>query len=272
MLRSLNSGVSAMQQFQGELDVIGNNVANSNTTGYKTARVDFADALSQTLRGNGAGGAMQIGTGVGTDSISNKFIQGAVNRTDNDMDLAIAGDGFFVVSTPGTGAQYVTRAGNFHKDTSGYLVTSGGLRVQGYTDGTLTTLGDIQINNNITGSTEEVASYSFGKDGTLNVRLTDGVEFVRGQVLLQNFRNPQALLKEGENLYSGMSAAGGLAQPAAADTNGLGSLVPGALEMSNVDLATEFAALITTQRAFQASSRIISTSDEVLQEIVNLKR
>jgi flagellar hook protein FlgE len=103
------------------------------------------------------------------------------------------------------------------------------------------------------------------------VQLQDGTLFARGQVLLQNFRSPESLIKEGNNLFSGLSAAGALAAPAAAGTNGLGNIVPGSLEMSNVDLAAEFSDLITTQRAFQASARIITTSDEILQELVNLK-
>src|SRR5437667_11876818 len=100
MLRSLNSGVSAMQQFQQEMDVIGNDIANVDTTGFKSARVDFADQLSQTLRGTGADGSMQIGTGVGTNSISNQFSQGVINRTGSQTDLAVSGQGFFIVEEP----------------------------------------------------------------------------------------------------------------------------------------------------------------------------
>jgi flagellar hook protein FlgE len=261
-------------QFQGELDVIGNNIANSNTTGFKSARVDFADALSQTMGGSGAGTSIQVGTGVGTDAITNEFLQGTINRTGGINDLAISGDGFFVVRNAATNAQFVTRAGAFHLDSSNFLVTSDGLRVQGFNDPTLTAQGDIQIDNvgAPLASVAPVASYNFGSDGTINVRLTDGTQFVRGQVLLQNATNPEALLKEGDNLYSNLANAGPLAAPAAPNTNGLGLLVPTSLELSNVDLANEFAQLITTQRAFQASARIITTSDEILQEVVNLKR
>jgi flagellar hook protein FlgE len=109
------------------------------------------------------------------------------------------------------------------------------------------------------------------------VRLTDNSEYTRGQILLQRFNDPQALMKEGQNLYSGLGAAGPLGgssspTPAAPLTNGLGTVVSGALEGSNVDLANEFASMITTQRAFQANARVITTSDEMLQELVNLKR
>jgi flagellar hook protein FlgE len=274
MLRSLNSGVSAMQQFQQSMDVIGNNIANVNTTGFKSARLDFSDALSQTLGRSGSGGAMQVGTGVGTETITNQFVQGAISQTGTNTDLAVSGSGFFVVRDPVGGGDYATRAGDFHIDSSGYLVTSNGLRVQGYSDAGLTARGDIQINNTGApgGSAAGVESFSFDKLGVVTVRLSDGTDFVRGQVLLQNFQSPQALMKEGNNLFSGIANAGPLSQVETPGTNGLGYLMPSSLELSNVDLANEFATLITTQRAFQASARIISTSDEVLLELVNLKR
>jgi flagellar hook protein FlgE len=274
MLRSLNSGVSAMQQFQQGIDVIGNNIANVNTTGYKSSRIDFADALSQTLRGTGPGGAMQVGTGVGTNAISNQFIQGAITQTGSLTDVAISGGGFFVVRDTLSGAEFATRAGDFHLNSNGYLVTANGLRVQGYSDSGLATRGDIQVDGTGTPGdpTAEVSSFGIDKLGQITVRMSDGAEFVRGQLLMQSFQSPQSLVKEGNNLFSGMASAGALAQTEVPGTNGLGSIVAGSLEMSNVDLANEFASLITTQRAFQASARIISTSDEILQELVNLKR
>lgn len=273
MLRSLDSGVSAMEQFQQRMDVIGNNVANVNTVGFKGARVDFADALSQTLQGPGPGGSIQVGTGLGTNAITNQFVQGAITHTGGPTDLAISGNGFFVVKDPTSGAQYVTRAGDFHLDVNGYLVTSSGMRVQGYTDSGLATTGDIKIDNTGApgGSTSPLAAFSFSSNGSVIVELQDGTQFTRGQVLLQNFQSPESLLKAGDNLYSGMAAAGPVGGLAAAGTNGNGSIMASSLEMSNVDLAGEFADLITTQRAFQASARIITTSDEILQELVNLK-
>lgn len=272
MLRSLNSGVSAMQQFQGRLDVIGNNIANVNTTGYKSARMDFADAFSQTLQAAGPGVAMQIGSGVNTAMISNQFTQGAITATGTPSDLAVSGDGFFVVRNTVTGGQFYTRAGDFQLDKDGYLTTVEGYRVQGYSDAGLTTLGDIKVDNTGGPSTELVKNFAFTSDGKLNVTLNDGREFVRGQVLLQRFNNPQGLTKQGNNLYSASAAAGPLATMAAPNTNGIGTIQGSSLETSNVDLAGQFADLITTQRAFQASARIITTSDEVLQELVNLKR
>ncbi|HYG23414.1 MAG TPA: flagellar hook-basal body complex protein [Verrucomicrobiae bacterium] len=313
MLRSLNSGVSAMQQFQQRMDVIGNNIANVNTTGFKGARIDFADAFSQTVGSGSASGSMQIGTGVGTNAVSNQFRQGAVTSTGVTTDLAVSGNGFFAVRDNLTDADYVTRDGSFHLDNSGHLVTADGFRVQGYSDSQLTTRGDIVIDATdmqatrvaaattardaaaaalagdptnttlqeslataeaelTTAQNLKMASFSINSEGKINVRLNDGTEYVRGQVLLQNFQNPQALTKEGSNLFSGMTSAGPLADISAPGTNGLGSVKSGSLEMSNVDLANEFSSLITTQRAFQASARIITTSDEILQELVNLKR
>jgi flagellar hook protein FlgE len=275
MLRSLNSGVSAMQQFQQQMDVIGDNIANVNTTGYKDARVDFADALSQNLQMTGSGGATQVGTGVITDSITNQFTQGPINSTGGKNDMAISGNGFFVVKDSVSGASYATRAGDFQIDSSGYLVTSSGMRVQGYTDAALTTVGDIKIDNNngaTPAPTAAVQSWTFGTDGKISVTLSDSTTFTRGQVLLQNYTSPQSLIKQGDNLYANLTAAGPLAAMAVPNTNGVGYIKGQALESSNVDLSTEFSTMITAQRAFEAGSKIITTSDEMLQTLVNLKR
>lgn len=289
MLRALQSGVSGIQQFQNRLDVIGNNIANSNTIAFKAARTDFADAFSQTLQvssasSSGAGQAgMQVGSGVSTSAVKNIFTQGALNRTGVGTDLAIDGDGFFVVTDPVSGTEYVTRAGDFRLDSNNYLITNKGLRLQGFNAANNTSSGargDIQIDANLapatTSPTATMTTFSISRDGSINVHMSDGTQFMRAQLLLQRFSDPQALLKEGDNLYSGIASAGPLggATPVAAapNTNGLGGIESSALELSNVDLANEFANLISTQRGFQACARIITTSDEILQELVNLKR
>lgn len=283
MLRSLSSGVSGLQQFQGQLDVIGNNIANSNTIGYKSARADFADAFSQTLQMSSAAtpnssglSPVQLGSGVVTSAIKNQFTQGALNRTGVQTDLAVSGEGFFMVKDAVSGTEFATRAGDFRLDANGYLVTNAGLRLQGYNDAALGATGDLLVDGTgrpaTASPTATVSAFNIDAEGKVNVRLSDGSEFVRGQVLLQTFRDPQALMKEGNSVYSGLNAAGPLAAAQAPGTNGLGRIQAGSLELSNVDLAQEFASLITTQRGFQASARIITTSDEVLQEVVNLKR
>ena len=273
MLIALDSGVSALNQFQQSLNVIGNNIANVDTVGFKASSMNFADAFSQTL-GSNSSGVMQIGTGVLTGSIACQFTQGSITSTTVPTDMAINGNGFFLVGDPSTGATYVTRDGQFATDTNGYLLTSTGMRVQGYSDAGLTTIGDLRIDNTGApgGSTAAVKNFTFGSDGKLTVLLADGTQFVRGQILLQNFSNPQQLAKVGNNLYSNLTSAGPLATPTAPSSGGLGTLVTGSLEMSNVDLASQLTSLITTQRAYEANTKVITTSDEILQALVNLKR
>jgi flagellar hook protein FlgE len=186
--------------------------------------------------------------------------------------MAINGNGFFLVKDPSTGSSYVTRDGEFTVDSSGYLVTTTGMRLQGYTDSSLSTVGDIKIDNTGSGSTAAVQSYLIGNTGSINVTLADGTTFTRGQVLLQNFSNPEQLTKVGNNLFSNLATAGPLATPVAPGSNGVGGISAGSLEMSNVDLAGELTSLITTQRAYEANSKVITTSDDVLQTLVNLKR
>ncbi|HXB59451.1 MAG TPA: flagellar hook-basal body complex protein [Candidatus Acidoferrales bacterium] len=272
MLLSLDSGVSALDQFQQDLNVIGNNIANVDTVGFKSANMQFADALSQTIGANAAG-VEQIGTGVVTSSITDSFTQGSITSTGVSSNLAIDGNGFFIVKDPTSGEQYVTRDGNFTVDSSGYLVNSVGMRVQGYTNSTDSTVGDIQITNanDPTTDTSAVQSYTIGSNGDVNVLLADGSQFTGGQVLLQNFTSPTQLTSVGNNLFNGMAGAGPLAAPTAPTASGLGTIVSGSLEMSNVDLASQLTALITAQRGFEANAQTVTTSNEVLQDLVNLK-
>lgn len=268
----MDSGVSALDQFQQDLDVIGNNIANVDTVGFKEGNMEFADALSQTI-GSNAAGPEQIGTGVETGSITSAFTQGTFTSTGVPSNLAINGNGFFLVKDPSSGQEYVTRDGDFTVNSSGYLVTSSGMYVQGYTDSTGTTVGNIQISNTNApnNDTSPVESYTIGSDGTISIELSDGTEFSGGQVLLQNFTAPTQLQNIGDNLYSGMTNAGGLTAPVAPGASGTGSLVAGSLEMSNVDLTTQLTALITAQRGFEANAQTVTTSNEILQDLVNLK-
>jgi flagellar hook protein FlgE len=267
----MDSGVSALDQFQQQLNVIGNNIANVDTVGFKSANVEFADALSQTVGSNSAG-VEQVGTGVTTSSIADQFTQGSITSTGVESNMAINGNGFFLVKDPTSGEEYVTRDGNFTVNSSGYLVTSSGMYVQGYTDSTDTTIGNIQVTNANApgGDTSAVQSYTFDSSGNLNIELADGTTYNGGQVLLQNFTSPSQLQSVGDNLYTGMANAGPLAAPVAPSSNGLGSIVNSSLEMSNVDLATQLTSLITTQRAYEANAKVITTSDEILQDLVNL--
>jgi len=282
MLSSLTSAVSGLEDFQQQMNVIGNNIANVDTTGFKAGVVDFADAFSNTLRApsgssstSSGSDSIQVGTGVAITGINSNWTQGALSTTGIPSDLGISGNGFFMVRDTVTSAQYATRAGDFTVDANGYLVTDTGERVQGYSDSGLSTLGDIKIDTTgmpaTSSPTATVSSYAISGTGMVTVNLSDGTSFVRGQVLLQNFQDPGALINEGNNLYSNMAEAGPLAALTAPGSSGLGNVQSGALELSNVDLSNEMANLITAQRAFEANSKIVTTSDEVLQDLVNMK-
>jgi flagellar hook protein FlgE len=262
MLLSMDSGVSALEQFQQQINVIANNIANVNTVGFKQADVNFADTLSETLGSNSVG-STQIGTGVTTASITNDFsTPGTLSSTGIQSDLAIEGNGFFVVKDPVSGNTYATQDGTFSIDQNGYLVTSGGMRLQGAT-------GDLQITGTATAS---VSSYQIATNGTITVDYSDGTSAATGQIMLQNYSNPDQLVKVGGNLYTASAAAGGLAAPVAPGSAGMGTIESGYLEMSNVDLADQLTSLISAQRAYEANSKVITTSDDVLQTLIQLKQ
>jgi flagellar hook protein FlgE len=282
MLSSLTSAVSGLEDFQQQMDVIGNNIANVDTTGFKAGTVDFADAFSNTLQAPAASSgssngssSVQIGTGVEITGINSNWTQGALSTTGVPSDLAISGNGFFMVQDPLTSAQFATRAGTFSVNSSGYLVTDTGEQVLGYSDAGLSTIGAIKIDTtgmpSTSSPTATVRSFSVGGTGQITVNLSDGTSFVRGQVLLQSFQDPGALVSVGNNLYTNMSNAGPLASLTAPGSSGLGNIQSGALELSNVDLSSEMANLITAQRAFEANSKIVTTSDEILQVVDNMK-
>jgi flagellar hook protein FlgE len=281
MLTSLANGVTGLESFQQDMDVIGNNIANINTPAFKASTAQFADTLSDTLRSSAPGtsstsgvAAMQIGTGVNINAISQDWNAGALTNTGVSTDLAVSGSGFFVVRDTVTNAQYVTQAGNFSVDNNGYLITASGARVQGYSDAGLTTTGDIKIDTTgepaTSSPTATITSWSVNGQGDVTVNLSDGTSFVRGQILLQNFQAPQMLVSEANNLYSGMANAGPLSAMSAPGSSGLGSVQSGYLEASNVDLSSEMANLITAQQAFAANSKVITTSDEMLQTLDNM--
>ncbi len=396
MLRSMYSGVSGLRNHQTRLDVIGNNIANVNTIGFKSSRVTFKDLFSQTLRAataahgdRGGSNPIQVGLGMTLGSIDTNHGDGSIQYTGKSTDLAIEGSGFFVIRDGNT--LMYTRAGNFDLDEEGYLVVPGsGLRVQGLdlaagVDGKLT---DIRISEGTTHDPDPTTKVEFannfdvevaagteittpfeiydslGRLHTIEITFTKGVDnswawtvdgatesgtltfndkgqiegttstnitcnfpgaavqtialnfgavtgaagetslsvayrngapqgslksysidgtgkvigefsngMIRdiGQVAMARFANPAGLMKTGNTAFV-ESNNSGLKQIGQAGTAGFGSIASSSLEMSNVDLSLEFTEMIVTQRGLQANSRIITTSDEVLQEVVNLKR
>lgn len=274
MLRSMYSGVSGMRGFQTKLDVIGNNIANVNTVGFKAGRVMFKDILSQSMSGvtasaegeQGGVNAKQIGLGVTVAAIDTLHTPGSAMTTGKSTDLRIDGDGFFAVSPGGDGEQvYLTRAGNFDLDANRQLVNADGMFVLDSGGGI------IQLD-------EEVTAFSISQTGEIISIGADGLAAPTGVfIAVTVVANPGGLEKVGGNLYRMTPNANPdgeldeLGQASDPET-GSGAIISGQLEMSNVDLTNEFTEMIVAQRGFQSNSRIITTSDEILQEVVNLKR
>lgn len=306
MLRSLYAGVSGMRSFQTKMDVISNNIANVNTTGFKSGRVKFQDMLSQTVANaqgptaNGLGGVnpQQVGLGVKVGSIDTIMTGGPLQPTNRDLDFAMEGEGFFILRDAG-GTNFYTRDGAFFTDHEGNLVNASGLRVMGYGVKNIADKG----NNNFDGDPsmdnpvndlkaliipQEVSSTG-ETTGTLDYELQDfaidatgkiigvyskdqkSITVTLGYLAVSKFNNPEGLEKAGNNNYV-ESNNSGIPENGLAGEAGFGYIRQGFLEMSNVDLANEFTEMIVTSRAYQANSRSITTSDEMLMELINLKR
>lgn len=343
MIRGMYAGISGMKAQQSKLDNIGNNLANVSTTAFKSSRVVFKDMMYQNSSNavgasNSLGGsnAKQVGLGVSVGSIDRVMGQGMMQPTGRALDVAMDGDGFFMVAKgpvshggegsitmkdgaidAGNREVMYTRDGSFSLDAEGYLVTSNGERVLGYTmtggmdeDGTVNFVDadgkDVKADDghlmtlripdkvkvpkekgaeaaadgvSAQGETEyeykKVVSYSIGKDGLITGVVEGGQVTVLGQLATASFKNPEGLEATGNNLYVNSSNSGSpLISTGLGAENPItnGDIMQGMLEMSNVDIAEQFTDLIVTSRAFQASSKIISTSDEILQDVVNLKR
>jgi flagellar hook protein FlgE len=287
LIGTMGSGVSALRTFMKGLEVIGNNIANVNTTGFKASEARYADSFSNILQRSAPSGtatpstpSTAIGTGVGLAGVTTNFGQGSISTTGRDTDLGISGNGFFQVKNSVDGTIYATRAGDFRWDDQGFLVNQQGLRVQGLTGTALTTVDDIELGTPPTGTQRQ--SVAIDRSGNVVEYYSDGTSATTNRVLLQNYADPSGLTKEANNLYSSLlsaspigAAAGTIALTATANapgSNGLGNIQSGTLELSNVDLTDQFANLITTQRSFQAGSRLVTVSDTLLEDIVNLKR
>lgn len=277
MLKSMYSGISGMKANQTKMDVVGNNVANVGTTAFKKSTTRFSDALNQTvIYSSVPGGAAgdpnviggvnpgQVGIGTKVSGIFRNMMQGAIQPTGRPTDLAIDGDGFFVVSV-GPNQEAYTRDGSFTLDANGNLVTADGYKVLN-TDGKPVEIPKEQPNPS--GEMQKVLSFNISKEGKVSYLLADGTKVENAQTLkIAVFQNPEGMESLSGNLY-GETANSGNAMYGVK----YGLINQGAIEMSNVDLSEEFTEMIVTTRAFQAASKVITTSDELLQEIINLKR
>ncbi|GAA8658883.1 flagellar basal-body rod protein FlgG [Helicobacter pylori] len=262
MLRSLYSATSGMLAQQTHIDTTSNNIANVNTTGFKKSRADFNDLFYQAMQYAGTNTSnttlspdgMEVGLGVRPSAITKMFSQGSPKETENNLDVAITGKGFFQVQLP-DGTTAYTRSGNFKLDEQGNLVTSEGYLL----------IPQIAL-------PEDTTQVNIGVDGTVSV--TQGLQTtsnVIGQITLANFVNPAGLHSMGDNLFS-ITNASGEAIVGNPDSQGLGKLRQGFLELSNVRLVEEMTDLITAQRAYEANSKSIQTADAMLQTVNSLKR
>jgi flagellar hook protein FlgE len=287
VLRGMYSAISGLKMHQSMLDVTANDIANVNTIGYKGSRTTFTDQLSQLQSGASAPGVggggrnpAQIGLGVQFGSIDNLMGGGAMQSTSNVLDLAVQGEGWFRVTTDGpddltspagapAAAEGYTRAGNFTRNSAGFLVTQGGAYLLGK-ETTDPASPDVYLM-----VPDGASNMTIGANGQVSyVPAGGGARVTAGYLSLAKFPNEGGLERASTNLWR-VSPASGTEAPAGGGvpgTNGLGATISGVVEMSNVDLANEFTELISAQRGFQANSRVISTADEVLQDLVNLKR
>ncbi len=258
-LRTAATGLTAQQRY---VEIISNNISNVNTTAFKKVRPEFQDLLYETLRPAGANRRMnveplnevQIGSGTELTATTKMFTQGDLQSSSNKTDIAINGDGFFMVRKPDNSISY-TRDGSFQLDKNGLLVTSQGFALEpGFTIPSDAT--DLRIT----------------RDGEVSIVLSDGVsEQTLGQIELARFINPAGLRSLGDNLYAETPASGRavIEQPG---SNNTGELMQNQLEASNVNIVDEMVNMITAQRAYELNSKSVNTADTILGTAVNLKR
>jgi flagellar hook protein FlgE len=275
MIKSMFSAVTGLKTHQTMMDVIGNNIANVNTAGFSASRVLFKDMYYQTLSSaseatDNLGGTnpMQLGYGttVGTIQVTNN--RSGYQQTSRSLDLYIAGDGYFTI-TDSSGTMKYTRVGAFDFDASGNLVDANGNFVVGmYSDSD----GNVVLDKIKIDDFEDYVDIAINAAGVITGKntLTGDIEQL-GQLSLAVFNNPGGLAQNGNQYYS-VTENSGDAVFTVAGSDLAGPLLSGALEMSNVDLSKEFTDMIVAQRGFQANSRVITTSDQILEELINLKR
>ena len=263
MIRALYSAASGMTAQQLNVDNIANNLANANTAGYKMRRAQFQDLLYQNMIQPGAAAGQQttvpagLQLGLGTRAASNEiiFTQGNFSQTDNPLDVVIQGNGFFQVRRA-TGDLAFTRDGSFQLDKNGTLVTANGDPLE----------PQITIPAN-------AQSVTIAPDGTVSY-LQPGQTAAQtaGQIQIAGFQNPAGLNSIGKNLYQPTDASGDPTVAAPGGQEGLGSLLQGYTEQSNVSIVEEFISLIIAQRAYEANSKVVKAADDMYQQVNNLRQ
>ena len=260
MIRALYTAASGMTAQQMNLDTIANNLANSSTTGFRQQRLQFQDMIYQNLVTPGAAQSQStvsagLQIGLGTKSAATEVImtQGALNQTSNPLDVAIEGPGFFQVQRPDGTVAY-TRAGQFHLNNQGTIVTTDGDPI----------LPNITIPSN-------ALTVTVGSDGTVSVTLpTQSQAQQVGAIQLATFANPGGLNSVGQNLFQSTTASGDAILGTPGGSDGVGSIQQGNLEESNVNVVQEFVNMILAQRSYEANSRVIRAADQMFQTINGL--
>ncbi|MBA4698886.1 MAG: flagellar hook-basal body complex protein [Ruminococcus sp.] len=303
MVKSMYAAISGLRSHQSKMDVISNNIANVNTWGYKGRSANFQDAMYQNLTnstggntnagGTGGTNSSQLGYGVNMGSISTNFTSGSWGFTGDPLNCMIDGTGFFIVGGmtgniinggPGIPADEIaennmslSRVGIFKVDNNGYLVDNSGNYIYGFTQDTTgvidtTTLRPIQVPvDQDTGERYNVATYKIGMDGVVKGVTTDNEEITIGQIAVASVENPNGLEQTAGYLYNIGDNAGRVVGIQTVGTT-TGAILSNYLEMSNVDMATEMANMITTQRGYQANTKIITVTDEMLEQLIAMKR
>ena len=262
MMQSLYTASTGMLGMQTQIDTTANNIANVNTIGFKKSRAEFADLMYHVMEYAGTSTTdttksptgIEVGLGVRPTAINKIFSEGSLKQTDNDLDMAITGKGFFKMELP-DGTQVYSRNGAFKVDQDGTMVSSDGY----------TLIPQIVV-------PPDATNISIGTDGTVTVVQPGQTQATQiGQVLTTSFINPAGLHSMGDNLYIETDSSG---QPieGTPGTQGQGSIRQGFVELSNVELVVELTDLITGQRAYDSNSKVITTSDEMLQTTNSLKR
>jgi flagellar basal-body rod protein FlgG len=263
MIRALYTAASGMTAQQLNVDNIANNLANANTAGFKMRRAQFEDLIYQNMLQPGASAGQQttvpvgLQLGLGTRAAGNDIIltQGNLSGTNNPLDLAIQGRGFFQIVRP-SGELAYTRAGSFQLDRNGNLVTADGDLLQ----------PQITIPPN-------AQSITIAHDGTVSYSASNqSASQKAGQIELANFQNPAGLNSIGSSLYTVTDASGDAQVGAPGSSEGLGTLIQGYTEQSNVDVVGEFVNLIQSQRAYEANSKVVKAADEMYQQVNQLSQ
>jgi flagellar basal-body rod protein FlgG len=263
MIRALYSAASGMSAQETNIDNIANNLANANTVGFKSRRAQFQDLMYQSMLQPGTASGQQtvvptgMQLGLGTRAASNEviFTQGAFTETDNPLDLVIQGNGFFQIQMP-NGTLAYSRAGQFQLDKTGNVVTS-----QGYS---------LTPQITIPAAAQQV---TIASDGTVSYTLPNQTAAqTAGQIQLANFANPAGLNSLGNNLYAPTDASGDPTVGAPGGADGLGSLLQGYTEQSNVSIVNEFINLIQAQRGYESNSKVVQAADQMYQQVNGLIR